>query len=168
MADSILRDRLIPSLIDRLSDEEPQKSAEAREFRVLSLSQLRASVLRDLNWLFNATQLAASVDLSGHAAVQRSVVNYGLPALSGVVARQMDMPNLERAIRQAIIDFEPRIMPDTLRVTTDFNERDLDHHNQVSFRIEGQIWAVPAPIELLVRSELDLESGTARIVEGGA
>jgi type VI secretion system protein ImpF len=168
MADQVLRDRLIPSLIDRLVDDEPKKNAEAREFRVLSLSQLRASVLRDLNWLFNATQLAASLDLSDHPAVLRSVVNYGLPALSGQTARQMDMPQLERAIRQAIIDFEPRILADTLRVTTEFNERDLDHHNQISFRIEAQIWAVPAPIELLVRSELDLESGTARVVEGGA
>ena len=168
MADSALKDRLIPSLIDRLTDDEPDKNVEAREFRVLSLSQLRTSVLRDLNWLFNATQLSSSVDLNGHPEVARAVVNYGLPALSGLVARQVDMPGLERAIRQAILDFEPRILPDSLIVHTDFNERELDHHNQISFRIEAQIWAVPAPIELLVRSELNLEGGGARVIEGGA
>ena len=45
------RERLQPSLLDRLTDEEPGKAVEGPDKRVLSLTQLKSSVLRDLAWL---------------------------------------------------------------------------------------------------------------------
>ena len=49
MADSLHpQDRLQPALLDRLTDDEPEKKQEPRESRVLSKKQLRQSVLRDL------------------------------------------------------------------------------------------------------------------------
>ena len=47
---------------------------------------------------------------------RRSVINFGLPALSGQTASSLEVADLERAIRQAILDFEPRILPASLRV----------------------------------------------------
>ena len=47
--------------------------------------------------------------------MRRSVVNFGLPALSGQTASSLDVTDLTRAIREAILDFEPRILPATLR-----------------------------------------------------
>ena len=35
----------------------------------------------------------------------------------------------------------------------------LDHHNVLSFEIRGQLWSLPYPLELLLRSNIDLESG---------
>ena len=50
------RDRLQPALLDRLIDERPDSQAlETAEQRVISKIKLRQSVLRDLNWLLNAT-----------------------------------------------------------------------------------------------------------------
>ena len=51
-----VHDRLQPALLDRLTDQAPQSRTEAEDTRVMSKSQLRQAVLRDLNWLFNATQ----------------------------------------------------------------------------------------------------------------
>ena len=46
------------------------------------------------------------------------MINFGLPALSGQTASSLDVTDLERArSAQAILDFEPRILPTTLRVT---------------------------------------------------
>ena len=60
MAEQLLpQERLQPALLDRLTDDEPDKKQEPREARVLSKSRLRQSVLRDLAWLFNATRLEA-------------------------------------------------------------------------------------------------------------
>jgi len=42
------RDALQPALLDRLTDHDPGRKVEGRDERVLSRSQLRASVLRDL------------------------------------------------------------------------------------------------------------------------
>jgi type VI secretion system protein ImpF len=57
MAELTPKDRLQPSLLDRLTDEEPDQPQESREKRVLSLNRLRESVLRDLAWLFNASRV---------------------------------------------------------------------------------------------------------------
>jgi len=159
------QERLQPALLDRLTDEEPEKKLEPREQRVLSKSRLRQAVLRDLAWLFNATRLETGADL-GHAPyVRRSVVNFGLPAFSGVAASSLDVTDLTKAIRQAILDFEPRILPQTLQVRAVMDAGALDHHNVIGVQIHGQLWAQPVPLELLVRTEIDLETGKVEIAD---
>jgi type VI secretion system protein ImpF len=159
------QERLQPALLDRLTDEHPDEQQEAREHRVMSKRQLRQAVLRDLAWLFNSTRLESGVDLSRVPDVRRSVVNYGLPALSGRVASSLDVTELERAVRQAILDFEPRILPDSLRVKALLQASQLDHHNVIGMEIHGQLWAQPVPLELLVRTEIDLETGKVEIAD---
>lgn len=158
-------ERLQPALLDRLTDEEPDKKQEAREQRVMSKSRMRQAVLRDLAWLFNATRLEADTDLSRAPNAQRSVINFGLPAMSGRAATSVDVSELERAIRQAILDFEPRILPGSLEVKGLVVASELDHHNVIGVEIRGQLWAQPVPLELLVRTEIDLETGKAEIAD---
>jgi type VI secretion system protein ImpF len=165
MAELTPQERLQPALLDRLTDEDPQATQEARERRVMTKRQLRQAVLRDLAWLFNATRLEAVVDLARLSFVRRSVVNYGLPALSGRAATSLDVTELERSVKQAIIDFEPRILPATLRVRAMLQASQLDHHNVVGVEIHGQLWAQPVPLELLVRTEIDLETGRVEIAD---
>ncbi len=159
------QERLQPALLDRLTDDEPTKTQEAAERRVMSKSRLRQAVLRDLAWLFNATKPTSVVDLAQIPHVRQSVVNFGLPALSGRAASSLDVGELERAIRQAILDFEPRILAGTLEVTALAHESALDHHNVVGVQIRGQLWAQPVPLELLVRTEIDLETGKVEIAD---
>ena len=47
-------DKLQPCLLDRLTDDEPEKKEESRIQRVISLQRYKAGVLRDLEWLFNS------------------------------------------------------------------------------------------------------------------
>jgi type VI secretion system protein ImpF len=170
------QDRLQPALLDRLTDEQPDRTEEPRDRRVMSKSQLRQAVLRDLAWLFNATRvernhvpidarLPTGVDLSEAPEVRKSVVNYGLPALSGRAAVSMDIMELERAIRQAIMDFEPRILASTLRVKAIVAASEIHHHNVIGVEIQGQLWSQPVPLELLVRTEIDLETGKVEIAD---
>jgi len=158
------RDRINPSLLDRLTDEAPGSAASARAAQFVTLSELRQSVLRDLNWLFNAVRPLRREEVEANPQVGNSVINYGLPALSGVSASSLDLVQLERALRQAIVDFEPRILPDSVSVKA-MIEESLDQHNVVSLHIEGLLWAQPVPIELLLRTRLDLESGQNRVDE---
>ena len=159
------QERLQPALLDRLTDDEPDKKVEPLERRVLSKNRMRQAVLRDLAWLFNATRLESTVDLTALSYVRRSVVNFGLPALSGLTASTLEVPDLERAVRQAIIDFEPRILPGTLQVRAVVELSALDHHNVVGIEIHGQLWAQPVPLELLLRTEIDLETGRVEIAD---
>ena len=157
------QDFLQPALLDRLTDDAPEQRTEAREQRAMSKAKLRAAVLRDLSWLFNAIQHSDPDAWIGHPHAQHSVVNFGLPALSGQTASTVDVAALEAAVRQAILDNEPRILPATLRVEANVNAPLMDQHNQLSFRIVGQLWAQPMPLELLLQTDIDLESGHVQV-----
>lgn len=159
------QERLQPALLDRLTDEEPDKKVEPREQRVMSKSRLRQAVLRDLGWLLNAIRLEAEIDLSALPFARQSVINFGLPSLSGRLASSLEVTDLERAIKQAILDFEPRILPGTLRVTALVELTELDHHNVIGIEIQGQLWAQPVPLEMLIRTEIDLETGKAKLAD---
>jgi type VI secretion system protein ImpF len=153
------QERLQPALLDRLTDDEPGSRHETREQRVMSKSRLRQAVLRDLAWLFNATRFETSGQLARMPQVRRSVVNFGLPTLSGRSLSSLDLAELERAVRQSIVDFEPRVLPDTLQVTALVDTGDLDSHNVVGVEIRGQLWAQPVPLEI------DLETGKVEIAD---
>lgn len=157
------QERLQPALLDRLIDEEPERKKEARERRVITKGALRTAVLRDLGWLFNSVRPGAAAGLAGHAHVLRSVLNFGLPALSGETASTLDLPGIERHIRQAILDFEPRIVAESLHVEALATAAMLDQHNIVSIRIRGHLWAQPVPLELLLQTDVDLETGAVEI-----
>jgi len=165
MAELTPQERLQPALLDRLTDEDPDQAQEPLERRVMSKGRLRQAVLRDLAWLFNTTRLEASADLSRAPEVRRSGLNFGLPALSGRAAASIDVAMLERSIRQAILDFEPRILPASLRVRAVVQANQLDHHNVIGVEIHGHLWAQPVPLDLLVRTEIDLETGRVEIAD---
>jgi len=156
------QERLRPALLDRLTDDEPDKKVEARERRVMNKSRLRQAVLRDLAWLFNATRIEGEVDFSTAPLARRSVINYGLPCLSGSLASSVEVTDLERAVRQSILDFEPRILPHTLVVRA-LSSLDEIEHNVVGIEMRGQLWAQPRATELLLHTEIDLETGKVKI-----
>lgn len=160
-----VQDRLQPALLDRLRDDHPDQRQEPVENRIVSKTRLREAVLRDLSWLFNSSQLASSLPMQGYPHAKRSVLNFGLPVLSGQTTSSIDPAALETQVRQAILDHEPRILADTLRVEAIVSDDQLDHHNQISFRISGQLWAQPVPLELLLHTDVDLETGRVNLRE---
>ncbi|MEO3433947.1 type VI secretion system baseplate subunit TssE [Inquilinus sp. CAU 1745] len=167
MADLTPQERLQPSLLDRLADDEPGVTQESRDRRVLSVQRLREVVLRDLTWLLNAVNLTAVNDLEDYPEVERSVLNYGLPDMAGHTVSGVDLIELEQLLRRAIIEFEPRILRDTLSVKLLFNESEMNH-NAMTFEIQGDLWAQPVPLHMYLRTELDLEIGTVKVSEFAA
>ncbi|MDQ6628443.1 MAG: type VI secretion system baseplate subunit TssE [Pseudomonadota bacterium] len=157
-----VRNRLQPALIDRLTDDNPDDRQEAESHRVMSKTQLRQAVLRDLGALFNSVQPLAS-EAAPYPLLAESVLNFGLPALSGQLASKLDVGMLETAIRQAILRFEPRILPDTLQVQAQESASVLDTHNVIEFEIRGHLWSQPVPLEILLRTQLDLEAGQVEV-----
>ncbi|WP_089728260.1 type VI secretion system baseplate subunit TssE [Candidatus Thiosymbion oneisti] len=96
MTELIPKERLQPSLLDRLMDDEPREDKESQEKRVLSPRQLRSSVIRDLQWLLTAVDLASVQDLSPYPQVVNSVLNYGLPDLAGKNVSGLEVGELEK------------------------------------------------------------------------
>jgi type VI secretion system protein ImpF len=163
MATLTPQERLQPALLDRLMDDARDNPQEVREARLISMRRLRAAVLRDLAWLLNATRPTDEIDPVRLPYANASVLNYGLPALSGSTASTIDAGNLESRIRQAILHFEPRIIPSTLKVEALVSDMGLDHHNQIQIVIRGKLWAQPVPLEIMLRTAMDLETAQVTI-----
>jgi type VI secretion system protein ImpF len=162
MAELAPRERLQPSLLDRLTDDQPDQAVEARERRVMSVRSLREGVLRDLAWLLNTTNLTSVSERFRLPHVANSVLNYGLPDLSGASLAGMNTADLERAIRQAIWDFEPRLIRSSVSV------RALptgDSITRITFEIEADMWAQPYPERLFIKTELDLDQAHISLAE---
>jgi type VI secretion system protein ImpF len=162
MVDLSLQERLQPSLLDRLTDNEPKKSQESRDERVLSTHQLRRNVLRDLAWLLNCANLGSSQDLDAFPEVKNSVLNYGLIDMAGHTESTMDAETVEYALLEAIRTFEPRILPNTLKLRLLSKDERLNA-NSVAFEIEGELWSQPIPQRLYLQTELDIEIGSVNI-----
>ena len=155
-------ERLQPALLDRLTDVEPQKTTESRENRVISQRLLRKAVLRDLGWLLNTTNLFSVIDLLPLPHIRQSVINYGIPDLSGLSMTSLDTSQIERGIRQAIWDFEPRLIRTSVVVKAMKNNRSS---NKLIFEIEADLWAQPYPEHLYFKTELDFENATVSLTE---
>lgn len=212
MARTLPKERLLPSLLDRLTDDGPinrslhsrratirrieqslaelpdppqenepdsvkkQRSllrAELDQARaqysvlsasVSSLAELRDCVKRDLDWLLNARQYAPQEDLDAYPDVAHSVLNYGMPDLTGKTASGTDLRSLERMLKQVIANFEPRIIRRTLTVRL-LADESLFNHNALTFDIEGDLWAEPLPLHLHLRTEIELENGAVTVAD---
>ena len=165
MAELTTQERLQPSLLDRLTDDEPGKLEESREKRVISATRLRDCVTRDMSWLLNCVSLDASADLGDYPEVSRSVLNFGIPDLTGVALSGVNSDVLQRQIRDAILAFEPRLTANTLRVTVNSNSSRMDRQ-ALMFNIESEMWAQPIPLNLYLKTEVDLETGNFKVSEG--
>ncbi len=163
MAELAFQDRPQPALLDRLMDNEPDTKSEPIENRILTKKKLRQAVLRDLAWLLNATNLGDGVEFIELPYAEHSVINYGVPALSGQIISTVEITQLENAIKQAILKYEPRIVSETLQVEAIVSELQQNHHNLINIQIRGDLWAQPTPVELLLRTEIDRETGKVEI-----
>ncbi len=164
MAELTYKERLQPSLLDRLTDQSPSEKEEPRSQRVISLARLRNYVRRDLGWLLNTGHMESLQDLSGYPEVQKSVINYGISELSGTAVADLSAEGIERMVKAAILNYEPRILAHTLRVRADVSD-DRMNRNAIVFEIVGQLWAQPMPTELFLKTELDLETGDVAVVD---
>jgi type VI secretion system protein ImpF len=162
-------ERVQPSLLERLTDHEPDATREVREHRSSSARSLRQSVMRDLGWLLNAQGIASAQDVTRYPGVAGSVLNFGFSDLAGKSASNLDVGRIERLMADAIRAFEPRILPGTLRVRVVQAGRADEmsgQHNTIAFIVEGDLHAHPVPERLYLRTELDLEAGKVEVSEG--
>ncbi|MGU7784992.1 type VI secretion system baseplate subunit TssE [Burkholderia sp. PU8-34] len=158
-----LRDRLQPALLDRLTDADPQRRTEPPGAQAVGAEPLRAAVLRDLTWLLNTRNGEDGfVDWSAFPHAQASVLNYGMRPLVGKPMSGVERMSVEASIRDAIVRFEPRIAPDSVDVRSVLDAPGAageGRHNVLMFEIRGTLWSVPYPVEFVLRSDLDLETG---------
>jgi type VI secretion system protein ImpF len=145
---------ILPSLIDRLIDREPQNRKESQDFRAQSLRELKDSVRRDLEWLLNSRRCPVEVPPSAKE-LPRSVFCYGLADITGVaLSSGEDRARLARSVETVVSVFEPRLQ----NVTVSMKPVAQDSH-VLHFQIEGLLRTEPAPARVFFDTTLELTKG---------
>ncbi len=159
MADKTIVERLQPSLLDRLTDDEPESRTESRDARVIDIRRLRDIIRRDLSWLLNAANQEKMIDPEIYPQAHRSVLNYGVSPVAGDSSTKNRAEIIRRAIQRSVEMFEPRIRDGSLEVRLRTQEETGGHPSAVYFDIHADMWAQPLPLELYLQSEVDLTTG---------
>lgn len=146
---------LVPSLLDRLIDEQPEQRSETPRSQNQILSQMRQTIRRDLENLLNTRRPFYSIP-EQYPELRKSLVNFGIPDIVGLDLEANDVRSgFLKQIEELIRHFEPRFLE--VRVLPLDSEYNYDR--SLKFRIEGKIRAYPAPEPIVFDSELEPSLG---------
>jgi len=154
---------LIPSVIDRLVDDEPDRQQEPVKSRNQVLRELKQSVRRDLENLLNTRWRCAP--LPPHLSeLELSLVNYGIPDIAGAdLGSAEQREEFRRTLEGAIRRFEPRFQTVAVEVLENAEPGD----RVLRFRINALLRVDPAPEPVVFRSAVEPATGSIE-VEGAS
>jgi type VI secretion system protein ImpF len=154
---------LIPSVLDRLIDFEPDINREAPKSRSQVLREIKLSVRRDLENLLN-TRTRCVPWPPGLTELKKSLVNYGVPDVTGAnLGSPRDREDFCRNLEEVIRRHENRFR--SISVVLLDNAEPLDR--TLRFRIDALLEVDPAPEPVVFDSNLKLVNGVYE-VKGGA
>lgn len=171
MAGSEKKDRLSPPLIfafrsaheardakkkHDLRDESGERVLSSRRTAAraaITESMLRREVARDLDSLVNTIALESSEDLEPFEYARRSIINHGLPDIAHRSIDEISVNDVGHEIVNALMNFEPRLVKETVKVRRDEEVEDL----RVRFVVRADLACYPlhVPIEFIADVEVD-------------
>jgi type VI secretion system protein ImpF len=162
--DKLTLDNRVVDILDQGEGETPEVKATATAMDVARYNEtaMRNSVRRELNWLLNTINLAAVQDLDPYPQVKTSVLNYGLPDLTGRISTKGAIQARAAEIGQTIRLFEPRLDANHLEVAAS-GEVGVD--NAVSYVIRGDIRSAVRMMPVKFYAAIEVETGEAIVRE---
>ncbi|MFT5095512.1 MAG: type VI secretion system protein ImpF [Planctomycetaceae bacterium] len=157
------RQPLVPSILDRLIDDEPGHQREDTKQRYQIIRELKESLQRDLEQLLN-TRWRCKQWPPEHSELDVSLVNYGIPDFTGVhftsAERQQELRDV---IETVIHNYEPRLS----EVSVEFSTGREHEDRTCQFRIDALLMVDPAPEPVSFDTTLEPVTGDFS-VQGGA
>ncbi len=152
-------DPLLPSLLDRLIDEDPGAKKEQPRSLAQQLRHLKQSVRRDLENLLNTRWRA--IGWPGELKeLETSIVNYGIPDFTGAnLGSAGSRDDFVRIIQETIRRCEPRLK----RVKVELVDNSEREDRTMRFRIDAMLQADPDPEQVVFDSALEPSSGNFRV-----
>jgi len=152
---------VVPSLLDRLIDDDPAQTSEAAQPAAVLLHELKAGVRRDLENLLN-TRLYRQDAVAPYPELQTSVANYGLPDFSTVLLGSAEhREHFRRTIETTIERFETRLQ----RVRVSLAPPNDEHERTIHLKITALLMIEPDPVPLLFDSRIRALDRVVRLRE---
>ncbi|WP_425615135.1 type VI secretion system baseplate subunit TssE [Anatilimnocola sp. NA78] len=147
--------RLLPSLLDRLIELQPNEEATSQSTQGLSLSELQANVLRDVQSLLNTRQTFTE-DIDEESELRKSLVTFGLPDISNVNPDNLQQrASIRASVEEAIRQFEPRLT--SIRVR---EQGYAGADRSLRLTVDAVLKVEPNPVP--VQFDTVIESGTSQ------
>lgn len=127
----------------------------------ISEPALRREVMRNLVSLLNTSNLGSIEDLDETPHAARSIINYGIPDIARISIDENRVNLVIDYLREAIINYEPRIVPSTIITRRDKSVSDAEL--RVRFTISGQLRCEPLDIPVEFVAEVEGDTGKFRI-----
>jgi type VI secretion system protein ImpF len=132
--------RVVPSLLDRLTDHQPSVSSENPLSRTQVLRAVKQSLWRDLSNLLNTKRADEEVP-PDFAECNDSLLTYGLPDFTSYSMKSpYDQAKLQRVVENTIRRFERRL--ERVKVIV---EPPDDTNSALHFRVDAFLIVKPAP-----------------------
>lgn len=141
-------------------EAEVSKRAQKRRHGV-SEAQLRLHLEADLAALLNTIQLGSSVALDDAPYVKQSIVNYGFRDMSGISLAEIKTPAMARAIKQSLLDHEPRLVPASIEV--EVKQAEGDNRQRLAIQVTAELMGDPVDIPLDFDAEVDVGAGKLKM-----
>ncbi len=150
---------LVPSVLDRLLDNEPDVSREAPRNHNQILADLKLSLRRDLENLLN-TRCRCLTRPSDLTELDKSLANYGVSDITGAdLGPSKNREQFCRSLQAILRQYEPRFKSVSVLLQT--NADPLDR--TLRFRIDGLVHADPAPEPVIFDSSMKPASGSFEV-----
>lgn len=153
---------VLPCLLDRLTDRYPKAKREGGQYTLIGTKQYKESILRDLSFLLNSYARIQDYELEGSGYPERSVLAYGVESLSGVFVSDEKGEELEKNIKESILQFEPRIDGGSLEVKL-LGKSDTNDGAVIELLISGNLLPLSVNESLYIKTAIDPESGKCTI-----
>lgn len=155
MAKAKLERTVRSSFLDRLIDRNPRGGADRTVSWEESVRALKASVLRDLDWLLN-TRRGVDSNTELTPEVRRSVFNYGLPDIGSMGTASPDTHRLlVENVEETVELFEPRLS----NVRTSLVESSGMNKQELHILIEATLEMDPSPEQVAFDTVIDVSTG---------
>ena len=93
--------------------------------------------------------------------VEKSIINYGFRDLSGISLSEIKRPTMIAAIRQSLIDHEPRLVRESIEVKV--GQAEGDSKQRLSISVAAELMGDPVDIPLDFDAEIDVGAGKLKM-----
>ena len=164
---NIQSNRILPNLLDKLMDDDPDRILEPLQDREVSIGRYKNIVMRDLISLLNSSITVEELGLQELRYAKKSTLTYGMKSFAGMTFSDSNKQTIIEEIKKSILKFERRIYPESLEVELVKNvdgEVECTASHKVKIGITGVLRPLQKKERISIKTEIDLETGRFELV----
>jgi type VI secretion system protein ImpF len=160
-ADAPRGGKIVPSVLDRLLDDDPEQKQERPRPAAQEVRELRDSVMRDVADILNTRRRWPPPD-PALDELRPSLADYGIPDFTGAdLSGARALEQFREAMETALRRYEPRFKSVRVEVQTAADSGD----RTLRFRIDALLHADPVPESVVFDSFVDPVTGGFEVEE---